>query len=61
VTYANSVVLDSVVGGGTTLTDVVILNDNAYVVKVGDSRLYLFGDGKFHQILAVYRTLFLQY
>ena len=38
-TYANSVVLDSVVGGGTTLTDVVILNDNAYVVKVGDSRL----------------------
>jgi hypothetical protein len=35
VNYANSVVLDGVVGGRTTLTDVVILNDNAYVVKVG--------------------------
>jgi protein phosphatase len=50
VNYANSVVLDSVVGGGTTLTGVVILDDNACAVNVGDSRLYLFGDGEIHQI-----------
>lgn len=35
---------------GTTMTGVVFNNDNAIAVHVGDSRLYLFRDGKIVQI-----------
>ena len=37
---------------GTTMTGVVFSNDNAIAVHVGDSRLYLFREGKIVQITA---------
>jgi serine/threonine protein phosphatase PrpC len=38
---ANAAVIESVPDGGTTITSVTIIDDLAYIVHVGDSRIYL--------------------
>lgn len=43
---ANQAVVDSVPGGGTTLTAAILLGDLVTIGHVGDSRAYVFLDGK---------------
>lgn len=47
---ANTTVLNEVPDGGTTLTAVTIINDLAYIVHVGDSRVYLLTKDGMEQI-----------
>lgn len=47
---ADKAVRDGVVGGGTTLTSVLIMGEHIYVAHVGDSRAYLLTDNGLRQI-----------
>ena len=48
-------------GMGTTLTGLFILNSNAYVIHIGDSRLYLFRDGKLNLLTEDHTLVFQLY
>lgn len=50
VTSANASVLLDVPEAGTTLTVAVVLGHQAYFAHVGDSRAYIYSDGKLNQI-----------
>ncbi len=47
---ANGAVSQRVPGGGTTLTCALVLNSQAYIAHVGDSRAYLLSDAGLEQI-----------
>jgi len=47
---ASKMVYNTVPGGGTTLTCTLIFRNHAILAHVGDSRAYLFFDGKLRQI-----------
>lgn len=47
---ANKSVHEQVPEGGTTLTAALIMGNNAYIVHVGDTRVYLFKQGEMKQI-----------
>ncbi|HEY4688462.1 MAG TPA: Stp1/IreP family PP2C-type Ser/Thr phosphatase [Anaerolineae bacterium] len=47
---ASKMVYNNVPGGGTTLTSVLIVNDRAVFAHVGDSRAYLYHQGKLRQV-----------
>jgi serine/threonine protein phosphatase PrpC len=50
VNIANTAVLDAVPESGTTLTITVVIGNQAYFAHVGDSRAYIYHDGKLQQI-----------
>ncbi|MFQ5612978.1 MAG: Stp1/IreP family PP2C-type Ser/Thr phosphatase [Anaerolineae bacterium] len=47
---ANTVVHENTPDAGTTLTVAVVLGNNAYIAHVGDSRAYIYHQGKLKQI-----------
>ena len=47
---ASQMVYNNVPGGGTTLTGVLILNERAFLAHVGDSRAYLYHNGRLQQL-----------
>ncbi|MEG0371111.1 MAG: Stp1/IreP family PP2C-type Ser/Thr phosphatase [Clostridium sp.] len=48
--YERSIALEKLNGMGTTITAVLIVNDNIYIGHVGDSRAYILKDNRFSQI-----------
>lgn len=47
---ANASIIDKVPDGGTTATVVAIVNDLAYIVHVGDTRVYLVSNNEIEQL-----------
>jgi serine/threonine protein phosphatase PrpC len=50
VAKANGAVQTEVPEGGTTLTIVVLMGNNAYIAHVGDTRVYIFQQGQLKQV-----------